>query len=217
MYDLSKYDVFNSKILHNATYEGYDQFPILKGTTLTPSNLVRFSDCTNAKFKSKESTVMFYEHDKKFEKAWHSPERYIQTLKEYKCVISPDFSMYRNMPLVMQKWNHFRSLALAHYYEENEIEVIPNVRWSDARSFDFFLLGIPGNSTIAIGSHGCLKTREDKYYFEAGFNYALEHLEPSTIVIYGNLPTKLEQSMSFHGTKVIKYESFFSKSRRGGK
>lgn len=47
----------------------------------------------------------------------------------------PDYSLYRDMPLSMQIWNVFRSRALG-YMQSNRVKVVPNVRFSDERTYD---------------------------------------------------------------------------------
>ena len=39
--------------------------------------------------------VHFFLYDYKFEKIWKKPEKYIETLKNYKAVFTPDFCTYR--------------------------------------------------------------------------------------------------------------------------
>ena len=94
-----------------------------------------------------ECFVMFYEHDVKFERLWNNPKKYLDRLKKFKGVISPDFSLYRNMPIVMQIWNTYRSRALASWFQNNGIRVIPNVRFNDIRTFYFCFDGIEKNNS----------------------------------------------------------------------
>lgn len=54
------------------------------------------------------------------------------------------------MPLSMQIWNTYRGKALAHWLQENGVEVIPNVRWGDERAFELACLGVESGKTIAV-------------------------------------------------------------------
>ncbi|MGQ7551471.1 DUF4417 domain-containing protein, partial [Streptococcus suis] len=40
-----------------------------------------------------------------FERIWQRPEFYIEKLTEFDCVLTPDFSLYQDMPIAMQIWN----------------------------------------------------------------------------------------------------------------
>ena len=46
-----------------------------------------------------EAIVHFFMDDYKFEVMWKDPEPRIERLKSYKAVLTPDFSMYTEMPL----------------------------------------------------------------------------------------------------------------------
>ena len=122
--------------------------------------------------------VVFYEHDEKFERFWNNPKAYLEKLKKFNGVISPDYSLYRSMPLVMQEWNTYRGRALAAWLQGNGVEIIPNVRFNDERTYDFCFDGIEKNKTVAIGTHGCLKSKEDKLYFELGQAVLVSKLTP---------------------------------------
>lgn len=71
----------------------------------------------------------------------------------FRGVISPDFSLYRDMPLVMQQWNIYRNRAIGSWLQMNGVNVIPNVRFGDKRTYDICCEGIDSGSIIAIGSH----------------------------------------------------------------
>lgn len=120
----------------------------------------------------------FYEDDASFERLWNNPQKYIPILKKYKGVITPDFSDYRDMPLVMQQWNTYRNRAIGCRLQDNGIPTIANVRWGDKRTFPFCCAGTPKNSIIAIGSHGCIKLLQKRPYFINGLDYSVKTLQP---------------------------------------
>ena len=63
-----------------------------------------------------------YEDDYRFERIWRNPRQYLNVLKRYNGVILPDFSLYRDMPLVMQLWNIYRSRAIGFWLQLNGIK-----------------------------------------------------------------------------------------------
>ncbi len=201
-------DVFNAFLVKNAEYEGEDEIPILKGTLEVPNKLIPFSKCISS--NDYNQWVMFYEDDIAFERIWRNPEKYLNILKKYKGVISPDFSLYRDMPLIMQKWNTYRSRAIGHWLEENGIKVIPNVRFSDERSFDFCTLGIRKNTIIAIGTHGLIKIKEEKDYLIKGLNYVINYIKPTVIIIYGKAPDDIFLKYKQQGIIILQFDSEFS-------
>lgn len=83
--------------------------------------------------------VHFFIDDYQFERIWNRPKTYIKLLQRYKAVMSPDFSTYGDMPLVLQMYNHYRRQWVGKLMQEYGITVIPTVRCStDPRSYDFF-------------------------------------------------------------------------------
>ena len=128
--------------------------------------------------------VHFYLYDYIFECVWAAPGRYLSLLKGFAGVITPDYSLYRNMPLAMQIWNTYRNRALAYWLQSNGVNIIPNVRWGDERTFDFAFEGLPVGGTFAVGTNGCIQSKEDRHHFKAGLSKMLELLKPDAIVNY---------------------------------
>lgn len=201
-------DVFNSFLVRNAIYDGDDEIPCVTTSNLIPEKVITFS-----KARSKNETnswIHFYEQDSVIECFWRNPKKYLPMIKRYKGVISPDYSLYYDMPLNMQKYNTYRGKALAHWLSENGIEVIPNVRWGDERTFETACLGVEPKKTIAVGTHGCIKTIEGKNMFIAGFDYVINRLEPKTVIVYGRMPDKIFALAKLQGIRLISFESEFS-------
>ena len=208
------YDVFHAFLVKNAEYDGRIELPCIRTSDEIPNQLIPFSRAMEKATVDFNQWVMFYEHDVKFERLWHNPKQYLQKLKKFKGIISPDFSLYRNMPLVMQEWNTYRSRALAHWLQENEIEVIPNVRFNDARTYEFCFDGIEKDKTVAVGTHGCIKRTEDKKLFKSGLEEMVKCLSPKTIIVYGAAPDDIFKKYAECGIDIIPFESEFSKSRK---
>ena len=208
------YDVFNAFLVENAEYEGYIELPKIRTSNLLPEKLVTFSVAMSRTWKDYDCFVMFYEHDVRFERLWNTPRRYLDKLKKFKGIISPDFSLYRSMPLVMQQWNTYRGRALAHWLQSNGIEVIPNVRFNDMRTYSFCFDGIEKGKTVAVGTHGCIKRKEDKLYFKLGLEMLVEKLSPTNIIVYGRAPDEIFKKHKDNGINVLSFESEFSKSRK---
>lgn len=106
-------------------------WPMLATVDAMPKGLVTFEVATA--YKHPDAFCHFFIDDYRFERVWNQPERYIDTLRKYDGVLSPDFSMYTDMPLPMQAWNSYRSKALAKYWQGEGITVIPTLCWSDER------------------------------------------------------------------------------------
>ena len=210
----NNYDVFRAYLVENAEYAGRLELPCLSTSDMLPNELITFSKAMSKSAHNHDKWVMFYEHDRYFERLWHNPKQYLQKLKKYNGVISPDFSLYRNMPLVMQEWNTYRGRALANWMQTNGIEIIPNVRWNDERTYEFCFDGIKRNKTVAVGTHGCIKHATDKAHFKKGLEELIKRLSPQNIIVYGAAPNEVFGKYKSSGINIIQFESEFAKSRK---
>ena len=114
----------------------------------------------------------------------------------------------------MQMWNTYRGRAVACWLQNNGVEVIPNVRFGDERTFSFCFDGIEENKTVAVGTHGCIKRKEDKIFFKIGLARMVQRLSPKTIIVYGSAPDSIFKHYKDIGINIIDFESEFSKSRK---
>ena len=119
-------DVFNAFLVSTASYEGLFEFPVIKPCNTIPERIIVFSKAISSVHH--KQWVHFYEDDYLFERLWRNPEKYLSILSRFEGVILPDFSLYRDMPFVMQLWNIYRSRAIGHWLQKNGIKVIPNIR-----------------------------------------------------------------------------------------
>lgn len=204
-----KHDVFKSFLVQNASYAGNFEIPILQSTSSIPLKVIPFSKAISS--NEYDAWIVFYENDDKFVRIWNNPKRYLSIIKKFKGVISPDFSVYRNMPLSMQVWSTYQGKALAHFWQENEIDVIPNVRFGDKRTFEFCFDGVPKNSVVAVGTHGCIKSIVDRMHFKIGLAQMVKVLVPHTIIVYGTAPPDIFGEYQRHGIDIVQFNSHTSK------
>lgn len=205
-------DVFHAFLVKNATYDGNLEIPCLAREIQKPIKLIAFSKSISS--KEYDAWIHFYEDDAVFERIWNNPNKYLPIIKRFRGVIAPDFSVYRDMPLVMQQWNIYRSRSIGHWLQENGVFVIPNIRFGDERTYELSCTGIQKHGTIAVGSHGCIKLLSDRKYFIDGLAHIVNKLEPHTIVVYGAAPDKIFAPYKQKGIEVLQFDSDFMKSRK---
>ena len=207
-------DVFHAFLVKNADYEGYDEIPILKPTYILPNRIITFSEALRS--RDYDQWVCFYEDDAVFVRLWKNPTKYLPILKRFNGVITPDFSLYRDMPLCMQKWNIYRSRAIGVWLQENDVKIVPNIRWADFRTYRTACLGISTHSVISIGSHGALKdviTRKD---FVAGLDFVIHTLSPSGLVVYGAMPEAIFGKYERTGMTIVQFDALITRIHKGG-
>lgn len=206
-------DVFNAFLVSTAKYDGIFEIPCIAACNEVPRKLIAFSKAVSS--KDYEQWVHFYEDDYLFERLWNKPQKYLPILQKYQGVILPDFSLYRDMPLVMQVWNIYRSRAIGHWLQENGVKVIPNIRFGDKRTYSTCCIGIEMHSVISIGSHGNLKNKQDREIFLKGVEKIVKILEPRIIIIYGAAPDRYFQKYKDDGIRIVQFDSDFATSHKG--
>lgn len=190
-------------------YCGRYDMPVMRASHATGCSFIRFCD-SNECLYPQNYIAHFYYDDFKFINAWRRPDSYIEQLKQFKAVISPDFSMYTDFPVMLQMLAHYRRQWCGAYWQHRGIDVIPDVVWGDERSYDFCFDGLPRHSTVAVSSVGVKRDAQwngkENNLFERGYNEMLKRLELETVLFYGDVLAGL-------GGNIIKIPSFYAQRR----
>ncbi len=207
-------DGFAPYLVKGATFVGKYQFPMLErhDELLVPKDMIPF-DKRNV-VKDRCLAVDFYMHDLRFRQVLTATSRYLPELSQFQCVISPDCSLYRDMPLCLQIANTYMNRAIAYYLQENGLYVIPNVRWGDERSFEFCFDALPSHDIVCISTHGCIRGEENKYYFRLGLETMLKTLRPQIVLVHGSMPDEVFADLASE-TRFVHYEAYITKMKGG--
>lgn len=191
-------DVFQAYLVETADFDGNLEMPLLLPVENVkfPKIFVPFTKRKQA--ISRENFLCFYEHDYKFQEVLDYPEDYVEEFRQYGGIVTPDCSLYWDMPFTKQIASVYQSRAIGYYFQSRGITVIPNVRWGDERTYTtntlpekIAFLGIPKNSIVSIGTYGCIRTKEATHHFREGLREMLETVSPKTIFVYGAMPEKI--------------------------
>ena len=139
---------------------------------------------TNASAKDLEKSVHFFLDDNKFEQFYTNPNHYLIRLAQYAHVLTPDFSLYTDMPLSLQIYNTFRNRWCGAHWQFYNLLVIPTVSWSTPESFEFCFDGIEKNSVVALSTVG-LKKKERE--FMEGYLEMKSRIKPKQVICLGEL------------------------------
>lgn len=174
---------YNLQLLNRDDCDGKYGMPTLEPCDFVPCDLLPFN-CAKT-FKEYNKGVHFFIDDYMFERIWTNPEKYIEQLEPYTCVLTPDFSLYLDMPLPMQMWNVYRSRAIGHMYQEAGLKVIPTIQYSDESTYDFAFEGLPSGGTLATSTIGVKRSKESRQLWEQGMKECLKRVKPKTLLLYG--------------------------------
>lgn len=155
-------------------------YPLIKDdVVIVPDELIPFR---SKKELNDLRTVHFFIDDYRFECVWNRPQVYA---KKYagKQVLAPDFSIFINYPVMIQKWNIYRNRWIGAYFQRVGIKVIPTIVWSDEQSFDYCFAGIEPKTAVAISPRGVVRYKKE---FSLGVDAMVEHIDPQLIICAGD-------------------------------
>ena len=197
--------------LEHAQYQGVGKYDIPEIEPLYETDEIKEWVGFNYVLSDKNpegKAVHFFIDDYQFERLWNNPDRYVDMLKKYVAVTSPDFSPYGDMPLATQIFNHYRKHWVAKYLQERGVKVIPTIRAStDERSLEFYLDGEPKGGIVIISSMWT-HTEESLEIFKKEYNLMYETLKPKKVYLYGKMIEGLQGN--------IEVVQPFSRKRFGG-
>ncbi len=139
---------------------GFYQMPIIKACDYVPTDLIGFNYV-----KSTDKTdcgVHFFVDDYQFERVWNRPDENIERLKKFQCVLTPDWSLYMDMPMAMKIWNVYRSRLIGQMCQDAGIKVIPTLSWAEKETYQFCFDGIEQGGTVAVSTVGVMRDKKAK-------------------------------------------------------
>lgn len=198
----------NYENLNKRIFKGVGEYntPVLKSAVYEVDNWISFNFARGCEEPEKHG-IHFFIDDYQFMRLWKNPDAYLEMLKQFQAVCTPDFSTYTDFPKAIQLYNHYRKHWLGAYWQEHGIKVIPTISWSDEASFDWCFDGEPVGGAVAVSSVGTQGNKRSARLFEVGYNEMKERLRPARIVLYGSIPKCCE------GDNLVTVRAFQSKWR----
>lgn len=180
-------DVFNGGLLDGLTLVGPYDIPKIEACTHVPAALISFSEAMGRTKPDPLAWVHFYEDDYKFVRLWKQPNRYYDRLKLFGGIITPDFSLYRNMPAAQKIEHTYKNQLLGARMQADGFNVVANIRLSGRASIPYALAGVSQNSTLAIGLHGCVSSRENRPHVVQEIKIICDYCKPASLVVFGSV------------------------------
>lgn len=207
-------------LVETAFFDGDLEIPHIDAPDqiVIPTGMVPFSQ--RERDRDHDSFVCFYEHDVRFREVITNTEAFVDDLRRYPGVISPDCSLYVDAPLVVQLTSLYLNRAVGYYLRNQGLNVIPNIRWGDERTYttEIFrdkaaFLGVDKHSIVSIGTFGQIKSAESKRVFREGLIAMLDELEPEIVLVYGSMPGAVFGDL-YSRTKFIHYPDWTTKMKK---
>lgn len=205
-YGAEKYrtvDAYNLRLVNASHCAGRYGMPALEPCDAKPDGMMAFNYAKSASTEDKRGRAChFFIDDYQFERLWSRPEAYMEDLRGFSFVLTPDFSLYMDMPLPMQRWNEYRRRALGNWWQRQGLEVVPTLSWSDRRSYGFCFDNQPVGGTVAVSTVGVKGDDESLAAWRHGMDEAMRRVEPSRVLLYGG-----NVGFDFGSCEVVEYET----------
>lgn len=172
-----------NEFMYNEKSSGKYDIPIIKkqNINIEKINLMSYVNTKKDDIQNKDKTIHFFTYDWKFEKVYQNIDEEFEKLKQYYCLLSPDFSLFTNMPQALQVYSVFKNRWCGAYFQSKGLNVIPTVSWGDKKTFEFCFDGIEEGSIVAV----CTYYRENcEDEFMLGYNEMLKRIKPSIVICY---------------------------------
>ncbi|MGN1344674.1 MAG: DUF4417 domain-containing protein [Traorella sp.] len=209
-------------LISTAFFDGNLEIPHINGPEeyVIPKGMVPFSIRERSLKLGFDDFVCFYENDINFRELITHTEDYIEDLKRFSGVISPDCSLYIDAPLIVQLVGIYLNRAIGYYLKSKGVYVIPNIRWGDERTYTTELfgekvafLGVDKHSIVSIGTYGQIQSKESKRYFREGLAAIFEELEPEIVLVYGLMPEVIFKDFK-DKSNFIRYDDWMARMKK---
>lgn len=187
---------------------GKYEIPQIQPEQFEECEFIGFNFATSCEKAERRMTgIHFFVDDYQFQRVWGMPDYYLPLLKQFKCVMTPDFSTYADFPLALQIYNHYRKHWVGAYLQLHGIKIIPTISWSDEASYEWCFDGEPVNSVVAISSVGTGINPRSSELFMQGYQEMIKRLQPTQIIFYGHVPKACQGN-------IVKITAFQEKFRK---
>lgn len=156
--------------------------------------------------------IHFFIDDYQFERIWKTPFSYIEMLRKFDCVLTPDFSLYTDMPLALQVWNVYRSRLIGQVMQDMGLDVIPTVSWGNEKTFNFCFDGLPEGGVMAVSTIGVKRRKEAGEIYRKGIAELIKHKSPEVLLVYGG-----EFEADYGNAKLLHFKNEVTERLKNGR
>jgi hypothetical protein len=183
-----KLDPLNTRLVFDS--ESRWGIPKLEPTDFVPKTLAAWHDPKQRQLAADGGALHFFLDDYRFEKVWSRPEATYERIADVGAALSPDFSMWRDMPKAMQIWQVYRSRWCGAFWQHLGVDVVPTVTWGDPATYEFTFDGLPQRSVLAVSMLGVRK--DGRELFVQGIKELVAQCDPTLLLCYGKIPFEID-------------------------
>lgn len=146
--------------------------------------------------KTENTAVAFYQYDNEFDgitglgdAIWHNDTKKLELFKKRfsgcKYFISPDYSQCGDIENAENIHRIFKSRVVSLWLTLNlDAVVIPNITYSNNKSFEYMLDGLENCKTVAFSTKGSMKKSKERDLLIAAIAKTVDTLDLRSIIVY---------------------------------
>lgn len=177
------FDAYNLYEFDEEEADGFYQMPHIYDDGYIPSQLIGFNYMLST--DERNCGLHFFIDDYQFERIWNQPEKYISRMTEFEGSLTPDFSLYMDMPMPMKIWNVYRSRLIGQMLQRNGVKVCPTISWAEPATYKFCFDGIEKGATVSVSTVGVKNSKDAMKVYKDGMDALIKKIQPKNIIVYG--------------------------------
>lgn len=208
--------LFGFEFCESAIFSGKYGIPLLPPYHASiPERFITYSDVRNNSDRS--CGVAGFDCDQTLLQYLKNLKRRVPLLSEFQCVSKPDFSLKVGLSFAIQIYSVFLSNAVAHYFVQQGLSVMPSVSWGDKPTYEFCFDGHSKGGAFLVSTIGTMKDERSRIYFRNGFQIFLRILNPEAVLLYGDTNEELLSWMPSQLDVHLISHSRFTRARSYGR
>lgn len=161
------------------------EMPIVKPTNIEIPTDIRSFHRVKRNMRKRDFIPHFYTDDNRIRRYMKNRYKTEEMLRNFNASISLDFSMTQEMSMSEKMYASFCNKLWAAWLQNLGHQVIPNVSFPYEVDEDFWIVGWPQNSLIAVSSVGVIRHGNPKVWLR-GMERIRAVLKPTHILRYGS-------------------------------
>jgi Domain of unknown function (DUF4417) len=161
--------------------------PDLPPAECVPNRLVAYTARKQIMYAKPGAAIHFFLDDYRFETMWNHPDRGLSRCQALGIALTPDFSLWPDMPPAMQLWQVYRNRWCGAWLLHHGVRIVPTISWSTPPSYLYAFAGVTPGSVVAVSTVGAVRDLGARTLFYQGFTEMVRRLSPAAVLVYGRL------------------------------
>lgn len=167
-------------------------------------------DKVNSITNRRDYAVDFFVEDRKLNRLFSHPGRFVLPFEGFGAIISPDMSTWQAAPVQFGAVSTWNNRAAGLYFSDRGFRVIPTARWSHPRDYAHCFAGIRHGSVVAVSNNGMWSDEFLRESFINGLRMLCDKVNPAAILVHGHM-NKCFELQTPASTRLVHVPTYLSR------